>query len=509
MKKLILSIFVILSPFVIFETVDKEISAYEDNDVNEISIDQDVLNDLENLNFNTYVEEYDKNELINLSVGAFDETTLDDGIDFKNTRKSNTVQERESVSLLSVEDKEIVKNLVIYNIQLKYIDEEEINEKYDLFNKPENNDLVKVTLLNEVYDVNEEVFADLYEFELKGIDEKGYIIVSRYIDTNLTLMFTLDKSNYKNNKLKNADKIVFVDTNSLLFVSKGKYFLNDSKISEEEYKNTLDVNSLNKNILENDLETTETIQQINNNLLYGIVIYENEVLSISEKSYAGQEKNSSSRYLNTGIYNPYDYAKDKYRGGKIYFSSSKYAGNVSNVTQKSLSSTDKGNCVPASIARLMSFYRSKGYSSGSFSNNTKTNYNNIKHIKRSNGKKYYDYNKGGVSPNYIDNYAEAAFKNANYKKTDAFNIYTWSVSALKRELASRPILMNMNNGYYGGHTVVVDGYRIYKKSIAGIDPSYTFFRISDGWTSKDMWVDMTKFNSSLEVASFTYVRVKK
>ncbi len=134
MKNLVLSIFVIVSRFVLFTANNKYIKADEGNEVIEMVIDQDVISDLEDLNFNPNMGEYDKDELINLSVGAFNETTLDDGINFKNTRKSNAVKERESVSLLSINDEEIVKNLVIYNIQLKYIAEEEIASEitYDL-----------------------------------------------------------------------------------------------------------------------------------------------------------------------------------------------------------------------------------------------------------------------------------------------------------------------------------------------------------------------------------------
>lgn len=99
------------------------------------------------------------------------------------------------------------------------------------------------------------------------------------------------------------------------------------------------------------------------------------------------------------------------------------------------------------------------------------------------------------------NVCEDYLQDYNYN-SNCNGVYIWSFnSQVKGEIdAGRPVILNITSGYYGNHSVVVNGYEIYE--INGVE--YPFIQVSDGWVYGYRYIDYNDFARST-LASFNTV----
>ena len=192
---------------------------------------------------------------------------------------------------------------------------------------------------------------------------------------------------------------------------------------------------------------------------------------------------------------------------------SKYGGEVKKLASKSLELIDipqnnfkenVGNCAIVAITRIMDYYAKNGY----INIETRDPYEFYDIVQEIAVKKHgYDKEKGGIRARDLKKILVDVLKYCNCDKVLCKQrITAWNFKRhIKKEIdAKRPVILCnfINGGWYGGHAMVVCGYKIYniRKKVCGIfvNKKYPMIEVYDGWSNKVRYIDYRAYNKEIQ-----------
>lgn len=352
-----------------------------------------------------------------------------------------------------------------------------------------------------LYDANEVNTYIGYNYRIG--DECGYITIAAH--TRATLI----KEVKEGCQLPSGyEKVYYLSEGEFYFKdNQGYRLLNYDKISDEELeilkKERIKVYYFfTREILAN-IEL-DTISMLNNSIYLQEEIgnVTDDALSKSKK-YKGQDGTGYG-----GITDPEKYLKDRY-GGTISKSSTKSLWMASFICSKF---ETEGNCTLVAITRILDYYRKEGYNKIPLIQ--QDIYDDVLKV----AKKYGFTESKGTMPTKINNIIDKVLDNYGYPKSYSKGIYVWNFKEnVKKEIdKDRPVIMNIARGYYGGHTVTVCGYGIYKSKhkmlIGSYKKTHNLIQVYDGWECTKRYIDYEAFAFDLissGFGSFNTVIMKK
>ena len=257
-----------------------------------------------------------------------------------------------------------------------------------------------------------------------------------------------------------------------------------------------------------------------------------------EKKYAGQELAGDGAITDTN-----QYVKDKYGSNyKVYQSKSLYGFRYMRQYRLSMyyewkngSKYSEGNCTLSSIYALMNYLQSSGKYPKLPAYNQETSYNakndafyktyanksnfdietpkslpNLYLSIRNYAVKNHGYKVSGTNPFNIGSIIKGVAKEYGYNSIKTSHILIWSFDGqVVSEIdAGYPTIWNCaNSSTYGSHSLVVTGYKQYRKTttILGINfYSYvSLMQVNDNWTTYARYFDFTNYGA---FGSFVKVR---
>lgn len=196
------------------------------------------------------------------------------------------------------------------------------------------------------------------------------------------------------------------------------------------------------------------------------------------------------RKMNREINNIERYMDENYEGA-ILISTRRL--NLKKFTQRDISNIEN-NCSLTSITRIINYYIDR---------DEKEIYDEVLKIAR----RHMFSEKLGTFPNKIDNISREFFRRNNID-LDVRGVYFGNFySHIKNEIDNlRPLIMNLAIGYYGRHSLVVVGYRIYKYRGLNIK----ILEVIDGWRRDIRYIDYTAFMAKyiFPLCSYDLFKVK-
>jgi hypothetical protein len=350
---------------------------------------------------------------------------------------------------------------------------------------------VSLSVPIELMDANDMHVFNAYNFTIAPSGVNGYIVVAihskapllKEIKTGITLPLEFSDSYYLS-----EGEFYFAKADNYTMLSGGSIPSDEFNELLMERKKSL-YNFTEELLASIELDTVSMV----NNIAY-LTNVEKEDLML-EKSYNGQD---SSAYGYGGINNITNYLKDRY-GGTVSYSSGKMLS-MNNFTMKDLG--DGSICTLTSITRILKYYYDQGYTKIDSSRDSI-----FKKVKAK-AKKYGFTEKSGTFPTKINNIVQDVLRDYGYKKSYSNGVYVWTFSGqVKKEIdANRPVIMNIARGYYGNHSVTVDGYKIYKTSkkilLATVTKTHNMIGVYDGWTSGQRYIDYEAFAYDLIHSGF-------
>lgn len=259
-----------------------------------------------------------------------------------------------------------------------------------------------------------------------------------------------------------------------------------------------------------------------------------------ERKYNGQDSEGSGK-----ITNPSAYIKDRYGDGYV-LSSSKTLSAYKNVTQNSYNNYSKsgygeGNCNLSAMYAIMDYMRSNKGMSKLPSGNTTINptsdsfYSSLikdgyKAVSKSVPSIYATVRSKAINYGYkasstawtSTNMANVYMDVMNHYRysTNIFSRYAYLVliwgfdSQVKSEIdAGFPTMWNTARGQYGGHSMIVKAYQIYKKTSRWWIFTTTSYEklmiLNDNHTSADRYFDLDAYGWNLISEGFgTFLKVR-
>ena len=212
----------------------------------------------------------------------------------------------------------------------------------------------------------------------------------------------------------------------------------------------------------------------------------------SNEHFDGTDSNA---YGYGGITSITTYLQDRYGGNPIKVDEDNNNVSVNAATMSAVSGKSANNCSVVAISKIMYYWRNNG--KDRLPSALGTIYDEVETISVE-----YGYNdQDGLGHTKINNVCEDYLQDYNYN-SNCNGVYIWSFnSQVKGEIdAGRPVILNITSGYYGNHSVVVNGYEIYE--INGVE--YPFIQVSDGWVYGYRYIDYNDFARST-LASFNTV----
>ncbi len=180
-------------------------------------------------------------------------------------------------------------------------------------------------------------------------------------------------------------------------------------------------------------------------------------------TWAGQDTNGDYG----GIWSPTAYLASRY-GGTWSLSSQKILS-VENFRMTDIGPNDGSNCAPTAITRAFAYARSQGFTRIIASDNSL--YGEVRSVAAANGWT----SSGGMSIYNIDNVIRGVGTYYGYPNTSSKEILIWSYSGtIQSDINQlRPLLWNIqSSGYYGKHTVTVNGWATYTSSTGRTAPPW-------------------------------------
>ncbi len=239
-------------------------------------------------------------------------------------------------------------------------------------------------------------------------------------------------------------------------------------------------------------------------------------------AYKGAYGNDKD-YFSGGIHDPDVYVKDRFGDGYECYSSKRLSGYENVMQRKYAKSSNEGNCTLSAMFGVVRYFRDqKGKldipldeEDYDGKKNPKA-YNEIKKAFQS-----YGYDNGSdfwCSLNMANafNSAMNSFGYENSRRNSyAYMNLVWSFTDnCKRSTdIGYPSLWNCARGYYGSHSMVVIGYRQYRKECGWWIFKCNLYKnlmiVNDNWHSWDMYFDLDSYGYNLWSEGFgTFLTVR-
>lgn len=196
------------------------------------------------------------------------------------------------------------------------------------------------------------------------------------------------------------------------------------------------------------------------------------------------------------IYDSYAYVNNKYGSGWT----SSYWGTIASLVTPHLLTewSDNNNCTLVAMTTIFEYFRNQNIMSGIPATNTINS--DVKSIATS-----YGYTpESGTNPWYISDIATDLLKKYGNTTGSSNSVYVWTFSTVTDDIdAKRPLISNINSGYYADHSVTVVGYSDFSRY--WYDDDKEFLKVYDGWTKDGRYIDWDLFCDST-LASFTHIK---
>ncbi|PWK15772.1 hypothetical protein [Tumebacillus permanentifrigoris] len=349
------------------------------------------------------------------------------------------------------------------------------------------NSETRIAQVTTLYDAEDTVTGYAVQFT-KNETDNGYIVVSAMGDQNLIQEYAYEGTPLFNSITDGQfDKAYYVAPLTYAVKNGGGVFGLDDlskksvKIPPDKLKNQFKHN-LNK--LYNNKEALNKIRTVDFNLL-------------PYMGFAGTASNASGY---GGITDTTAYVNDKYGSG---WTAAYYGTLQPNIYAHLLSDFEPNvnNCTLVGLTTIFEYYRTNSIMSSIPSSNS-TLYSDVKKIASD---KYGYTAVGGTPPLNISSIATDLMRKYGNTSGSSNSVYVWTWSTITDDIdRKRPLLCNINSGYYTNHTVVVVGYNAYSRN--WYDNNKEFFKVYDGYTYSNRYIDWDEFSSTNgPYASFTHI----
>jgi len=350
---------------------------------------------------------------------------------------------------------------------------------------------IKLSDVILLFDANEKVSFNAFNFTIPNKNIYGYIVIAAHTRAPL-----IKEIKYNTKLPLNATKVYYFSEGEFYFLKKNHYeTITNLNVSEAEFygyklKCKAHLYNLTIELLDSiELDTTAMI----NNMVFLTTATDEDILL--QTRYSGQDSNA---YGYGGINDIPTYLSNRY-GGTVSYSSGKMLS-TSNFTMSQLGSG--GICSLTAITRILVYYRTQGYTK--IDSTKEAVYKKV----RAKAINYGFTDASGTFPTRINNIAQDVLRDYGYKNSYSQGIYVWSFGGqVKNEInANRPVIMNIARGYYGNHSVTVNGYKIYKTAhkvfFMTTYNTHNMIAVYDGWTTGQRYIDYEAFTYDLISSGF-------
>ena len=360
-----------------------------------------------------------------------------------------------------------------YGVFFNDVDYEQL-AKYAIIANHKDTDYNDIVLSSpiEMYDANDIVSNLGFNFTVGS--EQGFIVLGKHSKTPLVNIF------YNGGSLNAQDKVYCFSNGEIYYKNGNSYFTIDGyEISSSEFEQyKTEKAAFAFNLSENLLDQ---VSETNLNIVESLEEPDFNVSLLGSSHYDGTDDDA---YGYGGIKNVTTYLKDRY-GGTPTVSDSGKSLILNTSTMSTVSGKSANNCSLVAISKVLYYWKTQQNKTG-ITGTINSIYNVVEDIAED-----YGYNDtDGTFPTKINNILLDAFDHYGYDST-CNGIYIWSFdNEVRDEIDSnRPVIMNILRGYYGGHSVTVAGYSIYKTN----NTEYPIIKIVDGWEAGYRYIDYNAF----------------